>query len=59
MWFMPKNITGFHNYSILLLMSQFPWEKWERKTDVFDLRTYPTHCSLSFFEVFSVLKHER
>ena len=39
-------------------MSQFPWEKWERKNDVFDLRISPTHCSLSLFWAFSVLKHE-
>ena len=58
MWMASKNINWFHSYSVLLFLSQFPWEKWERKNDVFDLRTNPAHCSLSFSWAFSVLKHE-
>lgn len=47
MWMVSKNINWLHSYSVLLFMSQFPWGKWERKNDVFDLRTNPAHCSLS------------
>lgn len=58
MWIVSKNINWLHSYSVLLFMSQFPWEKWERKNDVFDLRTNPAHCSLSSSWAFSVLKYE-
>ena len=57
-WMVSKNINQFHSYSILLFLSQFPWEKWERKNDVFHLRTNPAHCSLSSSWAFSVLNHE-